>query len=216
MGRSGKGFSGADRKNANIRTASEAVEGKRPGTMFARVLKMLGMNHINVAIPTKSGYKEVQARIKPKLGRKGSTPLTINNVVCIYVGEGFDPEEKLQGNEHFDVECILDDRQAYQLIKEGKIPGWMLKSPEEVSSGVSKSKEMTDGFEFDYHSDGEKDGEKEKDGIEKGQMENEIVVQTGSKKKSDRDPLGGAEVSARKADSKIDFTNYENINVDDI
>ena len=216
MGRSGKGFSGAARKEANKRTSTEAVEGRRQGIMFARVLKMLGMNHISVAIPTKAGYKEFQARITPKLGRKGSTPLTINNVVAIYVGEGFDPEEKLQGNEHFDVECILDDKQTYQLFKDGKIPGWMLKSPEEVSSGVVKSTgTVEEGFEFDYHLDGLKE-KHSSDEEEEGKMENEIVVQTKSKKNIDRDPVGGAEVTAKKADSKLDFTNYDSVNIDDI
>lgn len=152
MANSKKGrMSGAARKEMNRKASNDAVEGRMKGVAFARVTRMVGENHIRVAIPCKTGYKEFLARIPNKFGKKGSTPLTSNSVVSIYVGEGFDPNETIPENTHFDVTSILDDKQTYQLVKEGSLPGWMMKSQDEITSGILKSDTAAgDGYEFDY------------------------------------------------------------------
>jgi len=192
MPKSKKGrLSGATRKELNQRASSDAVDGKIPGLVFARVTRMLGMNHIRVAIACSTGYKEIMARIPNKLGKKGSTPLTTNNVVSVFAGIDFNPNDKLSGTEHFDVHSILDDKEAYQLFKEKRIPGWMLKSPEEVQSGVTKSSENEeDGFEFDYHKEAMIQESDEDEEASNGPLP--------AKKKSDKDASGGAEVPVRK------------------
>ena len=156
MAKSKKGrLSGAARKEINRKASADAVEGRASGIAFARVIRMIGENHIRVAVASEHGYKEFMARIPNKFGKKGSTPLTINNVVSIYVGDDFDPDEVLPGKVHFDVTCILDDKQAYQLVKDGTIPAWMMKSPEDIANGVTKSTENEgEAFEFDYLVDG--------------------------------------------------------------
>jgi hypothetical protein len=152
MANSKKGrMSGAARKEMNRKASSDAVEGRMIGITFARVTRMVGENHIRVAIPCKTGYKEFMARIPNKFGKKGSTPLTTNSIVSIFVGEQFDPNDTIPENTHFDVTSILDDKQAYQLVKDGTIPSWMQKSPDEISSGVIKSDATAgDGYEFEY------------------------------------------------------------------
>lgn len=200
MGKSKKGrLSGASRKELNMKASNDAIEGRTQGILFARVLRMLGENHIRVAVPSNHGYKEFLARIPNKLGKKGSTPLTINSIVSIYVGDEFDPNEPISGKVHFDVTCILDSKQAYQLVKDETIPGWMLKSPEEVSSGVLKSdgSEGIDGYEFDYHT---------------GDLpvENTIVGTEPAKKVRDKDASGGADISAKKGVDSDEF-NIEDI-----
>lgn len=205
MPKSKKGrLSGSCRKELNAKASADAIEGRVDGITFARVTRMLGENHIRVAVPTKHGYKEFMARIPNKLGKKGSTPLTINNVVSIYVGNDFDPDEIISGKSHFDVTCILDSKQAYQLVKDGTIPGWMLKSPEEVTSGVLKTNSNEgDGYEFDYHTTEE-------------QLENVLVMNSetvdpvSAQKKSDKDASGGAVISARKGHDSDSF-NIEDI-----
>lgn len=152
MAKSKKGrLSGTARKEINRKASNDAVEGRVKGIAFARVTRMVGENHIRVAVPFKHGYKEFTARIPNKFGKRGSTPLTINNIVSIFVGEEFDPDENITDKVHFDVTSILDDKQAYQLVQDGTIPSWMMKSPDEIASGIIKSN-ATEGeaFEFDY------------------------------------------------------------------
>lgn len=186
----------------------DAIEGRVEGITFARVTRMLGENHIRVAIPTKHGYKEFMARIPNKLGKKGSTPLTINNVVSIFVGNDFDPDEVMPEKIHFDVTCILDNKQAYQLVKDGTIPPWMLKSPEEVTSGVIKSNTNEgDGYEFDYHNDIDQENIEENVLAMDGETADPVLL---AKRKSDKDASGGADISARKGQD------YDDFDIDDI
>jgi len=189
MARSKKGrLSGASRKEINRKASSDAVEGRVKGIAFARVTRMVGENHIRVVVPSDHGYKEFLARIPNKFGKKGSTPLTTNSIVSIFVGEGFDPEDKTMGKVHFDVTCILDDKQAYQLVQDGTIPSWMMKSPDEVASGVvNNNKEEGDGFEFDYLIDGQV---QEQEG-QKATQENTVVISKVAKKPVESIPENG-------------------------
>jgi hypothetical protein len=174
-------MSGAARKEMNRKASNDAVEGRMSGIAFARVTRMVGENHIRVAIPCKTGYKEFLARIPNKFGKKGSTPLTSNSVVSIYVGEEFDADEKIPENTHFDVTSILDDKQTYQLVKDGSLPAWMMKSPDEISSGILKADATEgDGYEFDYlegkKKEGEKDDEEENTVVHTKPNEDELDV----------------------------------------
>jgi len=207
MPKSKKGrLSGSARKEINQKASNDAVEGRVSGITFARVTRMLGENHIRVAIPSKHGYKECMARIPNKFGKKGSTPLTINNVVSVYVGEDFDVEENIE-KAHFDVTCILDSKQAYQLVKDGTIPAWMLKSPEEVTSGIMKSSTQEgEGFEFDYHEEKDKEERSEEEDEENQDNAALHVNHIVSKKKSDKDASGGADIPAKKTRDLDDFS----------
>jgi len=171
MGKSKKGrLSGTARKEINRKAASDAVEGRASGIAFARVTRMIGENHIRIAMPSNHGYKEFMARIPNKFGKKGSTPLTINSVVSIFVGEQFDPDEVEANKVHFDVTSILEDKQTYQLVKDGTIPAWMMKSPEDIANGVTKSNENEgEAFEFDYHINTIKEED------EKKPLENKVI-----------------------------------------
>jgi hypothetical protein len=93
----------------------------------------------------------------------------------------------------------------------------MLKSPEEVTSGILKSSTQDgEGFEFDYHEEKEKDKEKDKaNGSEDGSEEEDEEDQDNaalnvnrivSKKKSDKDASGGADIPAKKTRDLEDFS----------
>ncbi len=155
MGRSKKGrLSGGARKELNEKRANEVIneiEGAAVGTSFARVSRMVGAGHVRVLIPCRSGSKEVLARIPNMLARRGSTPITTKDVVVIYVGPDYNPDEPTPSGTtvHFDIVAILNSRQVYRLIKEGKIPGWMQDA--EAEGGEKATGVAADGgFEFDY------------------------------------------------------------------
>lgn len=194
-------LSGAARKELNGKASANVMEGAITGNddtiAFARVTKMLGMGHVSVAIPTKTGTKELTARIPNKLGKRGATPITNNTVVSIYVGKDFDPSDTIRPSEHFDITAVLNDKQAYELCKRSLIPAWMLKSPDEVSSGVAKNEVTGDGFEFDYS---EPTLEETKEGDAPAVATREYM-------------LKGTAAPARKFDSE---TNVDEFAIDDI
>jgi len=116
MPRSKKGrVSGTERQAINSKRAVAAINGTSEGVIFARVTKMLGQGHISVAIPYKHGIKELNARIPNILGRRGATPITVKDVVAIFVGEDYDPDASAVAGEHFDVVAILTSKQAGKL-----------------------------------------------------------------------------------------------------
>ena len=90
----GKGkLSGSARKVINQRRAAEAVKDMSDDISFGRVTKLLGFNHIMVAIPVNSGSKEIRVRIPKLFTKKGATPITTREIVAIYVGKDFCPDE---------------------------------------------------------------------------------------------------------------------------
>jgi len=206
MGRSKKGrLSGTARKEINFTASSEAVAeaGTNAEIAFARVTRMMGMGHVNVLIPTSHGTRELTARIPNKFGKRGATPITINSVVSIFVGSEFDPNVKTRSTEHFDITSILSDKQTYELFKRGCVPEWMLKSPDEVASGVVHEEETGEGFEFD-HSGLHRDSDEEGEGEEGKEKEKEKV----DKVKTPVYMLKGTAAPARKFD--------DDLNIDDI
>lgn len=196
-------LSGSARKELNNKASAGAVDGaiygKDDTVMFARVTKMLGMGHVTVMVPTKTGVKELTARIPNKFGKRGATPITSNTVVSIYVGKDFDPAQSIRPSEHFDITAILNDKQTYELFKREIIPEWMLKSPDEVTSGVVKNTVSGDGYEFDY-SEPKEESKEAKETKEPTAVEREYM-------------LKGAAVPARKYDTDMD---KEEFNIDDI
>lgn len=159
-----KKISGAARKDINQRRAADIVKTVSADTTFGRVTKLLGFNHIMVAIQAKSGPKEIRVRIPKLFTKKGATPITTREVVAIYVGTEFDPED-VKSTDQFDITAILTLKQANDLVLTGDIPRWMVH--EEVVSGHVKSESDGLGWEFGYSekkdelSEEELDGEKE-------------------------------------------------------
>jgi hypothetical protein len=135
MPRKGKGHSkkgrlaGATRREVNEQRIAKIVDGKLEGTTYARVVKVLGGNHLRVAIDSRSGVKEVLVRIPGLFLKKGATPLAPDTVVSIFVGKDFNPNVDLKG-EMFDLIAILSQKQALFLEDEGKIPSWMTRAGE--------------------------------------------------------------------------------------
>ncbi len=148
MPKSKKGrLSGGARKELNDRRSDDAVTGKVDGITFARVTRMLGANHVSVAIEAKHGQRELRARIPNVLARRGATPITTRDVVALFVGEGFDPDTDIPAGTSFDITAVLSQRQAYKLKTAGKIPSWM---SVDIGGGDAADKDEADGFEFDY------------------------------------------------------------------
>jgi hypothetical protein len=155
----GKGkLSGSARKVINQRRAAEAVKDLSDDIAFGRVTKLLGFNHIMVAIPVKSGSKEIRVRIPKLFTKKGATPITTREIVAIYVGKDFSPDE-VKSTDQFDITAILTIKQANDLVQSGEIPRWMVH--EEVISGNAHFTEADKmGWEYGYSdSKDEKDDE---------------------------------------------------------
>lgn len=163
MPRSKKGrLSGSARKELNSRRADDAVRGRVDGIAFGRVTKITGAGHVVVAIDSSHGPKDLRARIPNVLGRKGATPITTRDVVAIFVGSEFNPDDTFTSSDHFDITAVLTNKQVYELQKDGVIPAWMSTESADVSAA---SKEDVVGYEFDYSTvkEDEEDKEKEKD-----------------------------------------------------
>jgi hypothetical protein len=151
-------LAGGARKEINSSRASDAVfiammtdtereaKKKRIDFIFARVTKMVGGNHVRVAIESKRGPREINARIPNIFGRRGATPITTRTIVSLYTGVAFD-SDKSDSSEHFDITSILTDRQATELVKAKLIPDWMMASDAEATKA---GKPDEDGFEWDY------------------------------------------------------------------
>jgi hypothetical protein len=162
MPRSKKGrLAGGARKEINGTRASETLsvalmtEAERARKsavvdfVFGRITKMTGGNHVRASINTKRGPREISARIPNIFGRKGATPITTRSVVCLYTGEGFDPNTRSDDTaaEHFDIVCIFTERQVSDLKAGGAIPEWMAA----LDADDSKAGKADDvGFEWDY------------------------------------------------------------------
>ena len=140
-------------KELNTNASSKAVErtilGTNEDTVFGRVTRMLGFGHMRVLVQGSAGTRELSVRIpKGKFGKRGATPITTNSVVSIFVGKDFDASAKVYGAEHFDVTAIMDDRQVRDLVSRRCLPSWMLKSVDEITSGVPTTTEE-EGFEWE-------------------------------------------------------------------
>jgi hypothetical protein len=188
MPRSKKGrISGTKRQELNSQRASAAINGKTDGITFARITKMIGQGHVKVAIPFKHGIKELSARIPNVLGRRGATPITVKDVVAIYVGEGYDPDAPAAAGEHFDIVAILTPKQAYSLRKDGIIPEWMtndIDADKPAESAVGDG-----GYEFAHESDVEGDDN------EKSSSDEDLRAKLGANRLSHREPIADGELN---------------------
>lgn len=172
-----KKISGAARKEINQRRAIDIVKTASADTTFGRVTKLLGFNHIMIAIQAKAGPKEIRVRIPKLFTKKGATPITTREVVAIYVGPEFDPET-VKSTDQFDITAILNLKQANDLVLTGDIPRWMVH--EEVVSGNVKSENESLGWEFGYSD--KKDDDEESDMKEEEEKEKAVVNQPKGKK----------------------------------
>lgn len=186
MGRSKKGrISGTKRQELNSQRATAAINGKTDGVTFARITKMVGQAHVKVAIPYKHGIKELHARIPNVLGRRGATPITVKDLVAIYVGEEYNPDAPSTPGEHFDIVAILTQKQAYQLKKDGIIPDWMtndIDGDKPAAGGADDG-----GFEFAHESDKEDDDDESSD--------EDLRAKLGANRLAHREPVADAEIN---------------------
>ena len=165
MPRSKKGrLTGAARKEINEKRAHEAISGNTKDIAFARVTKILGANHVEVSINAKHGPRALHARIPNIFARRGATPITTRDVVTIYVGNDFDPDEPIGAGSHFDITAILTHKQAYSLHKEGSIAAWMIHE----DGGSAATEEKESGFEFDHSGVKAAEGSDEESDAEEG------------------------------------------------
>ncbi len=194
----GKGkLSGAARKGINQRRAADVIKEVSDDIAFGRVTKLLGFNHIMVAIPVKEGSKEIRVRIPKLFTKKGATPITTREVVAIYVGKEFDPAE-VKSTDQFDITAILTIKQANDLVLSGEIPRWMVH--EEVVSGgnAHKTEADTNGWEFGYSDakdeDDDEDEESEDDEKAPKGAKNKIVFGKSAADDDDDDSSSGKDV----------------------
>jgi hypothetical protein len=152
-------LNGVARKELNLSASTSLVEktvlGTNEDTVFGRVTKMWGNGHCQVlAVHGKIRVQLHKVRIpKNRLGKKGSTPITLNSVVSIFVGREFEPT-KVRDADAFDITAVLDDKQVRTLIKSSLAPSWFLKTADEISSTEEATAvEEEEGFEWDTSAD---------------------------------------------------------------
>ena len=140
-------LSGAMRKEINARTVDSAI--KSEDVIFGRMNKHFGNGRVEVLIEDeRGGKKPVQAHIRRVLTKRGSTPITTNDIVGI---TSRDYESRLGTDKMtYDLICVLDRKSAATLEKEGKIPKWMLVITDAKSGDAKDGGEL---FEFDYGDD---------------------------------------------------------------
>ena len=140
---------------------------KAEGMLFARVIKIVDVNHAIVAMNTKRGPKELRAGIPPLLSKRGATPISAGFVVAIFFGKDFDPDvDVIRPADRFGIEAIIDKKQAYALQKEDIIPSWMVQDVDRIDPASASAEGAQGGFEFDYSGkkDDEDDSEEEASG----------------------------------------------------
>jgi len=150
------------------RIVAEAIAAKDRGikydTMFARVTGHLGMGRVKAKLPRERDFAEIQVQIPNVFGRKGVTPINSQTIVAVFVGMDFDPQ-KFDANVHFKMTCILNDRQAGDLLEASVIPSWMTIA-DTTATGDGDAR---DGFVFDYS--GVKESEESEEGEESEESE---------------------------------------------
>jgi len=161
-------LSGGARKAINDQRATDAVNGRMEGITFGRVTKMLGANHVTVAIQHKHGIKELRARIPNIFTRRGATPITTRDVVAIETGKGFDPNVNIKTSDLFDIKVILTSKQANKLHNNGEIPSWMIDVTGDAATATATDE--VGGYDFDYSGVKEGDEEDEESEDEAGKM----------------------------------------------
>ena len=156
-------LNGAACKELNMNAANKVLDrtvvGTNEDTVFGRITKMWGNGHCRAIIQWNDVRAELnKVRIpKNRLGKKGSTPITLSSVVAIFVGRDFDVSNLKEGDQ-FDISAVLDTRQARALVKQELAPGWFLKSADEIASGVSMGPVSKDeGWEWDTTEDSGED-----------------------------------------------------------
>jgi hypothetical protein len=124
-GRSKKGrLAGAARTEINEQRIAKIVDGAREGTIYARITKMLGGNHLRAAVHTPRGPQEVMVRIVSLFRKRGVTPLEVDGIVALDVGTDFNPM-RVREDMMFDLTAVLSKKQALFLGTEGTLPAWM-------------------------------------------------------------------------------------------
>lgn len=164
-------LAGEARKAINESRASDAInvafmtEKERAAArvtldfVFGRVTKLTGANHARVAIATKHGSREVNARIPNIYARRGATPVAAGAVVTLFTGPDFDPDAKptSASTEHYDISAILTSRQITDLRRADLIPDWMPVSNAAIAKD-GKVEEVLFEFVSGSSSGEEKDG----------------------------------------------------------
>ncbi len=164
-------LAGGVRKEINEKRSEEAIDrllspSKATDTpldvRIGRVTKILGANHVRVAIESKHGAKELIARIPNYLTKRGATPISTRSVVIVYTGPEYDPEEASRPGERapqFDIVSCLTTRQISDIAKANAVPSWMLANDEDVTARSTGGKAEEAGFIWEDRETAEEGGE---------------------------------------------------------
>ena len=142
------------RKELNMAASNAAVEravvGTNEDTVFGRVTKMWGNGHCQVLAHSATGRVQLhKVRIpRNRLGKKGSTPITMSSVVAIFVGKDFEAS-KVRDTDQFDITTVLDDKQVRSLVKQHLAPSWFMKSADDIALAGESIKCEEDAWEWD-------------------------------------------------------------------
>ena len=151
-------LNGASRKLINLSRSNadidRAVLGTNEDTVFGRVTKMWGNGHCQVLAFCNGARVQLhKVRIpKNRLGKKGSTPITLSSTVSIFVGKTFEAAKVLD-TDQFDITAVLDEKQVRQLMKQQLVPTWFLKSADEINSTEPSAVVEEEGFVWDTSDD---------------------------------------------------------------
>ena len=149
MGKSSKKgrITGEQRKQMNNRVVQEVMDEDYDDVVFGRVLRHLGAGHVRVMLADK---KEGIAKIRTALTRRGSTPITTDDIVIL---TGRDFETAADTKLRFDLLAVMTRSDAARLEKEGRIPPWFLQSAETMEKGG----EEEDVFDYTTHKEVEEE-----------------------------------------------------------
>jgi translation initiation factor IF-1 len=144
---------------ANQRTVDDIMNDEDlENIVFARVTRHLGDSRIRVAC---ADMREHLARIPQSLANKRATCIAVDDVIALERRSYESRSErgaKVSGiaeEEVFTVFCVLPRRNAAKLVKQGRIPCWMITSEatedikRKATGGAGAPADDT-GFEWDY------------------------------------------------------------------
>ena len=113
------------------------------GVYFGKVLGKLGENRMRIYYEESSKGYEGIGKIRGALQGKGRCPIQTNDIVTITIREF---ESSHTSKKHFDIICVFDSKQSYELKKEKIIPDYFL-NPMDCESFHKKE---AGEIEFDY------------------------------------------------------------------
>lgn len=148
-GKNGNSF----RKDSNDRMVGEVLKGDLEDATYGRVLKHLGNGRILVLLPNNT---ERQAVIRGVLRRRRVTPIQSGDIVVLgersfVVGSS---------NEVYDVMAVMTRRDASRLVRDRRLPDWML---DEGGAGTNAVDDLFDHEDAAALAEGQDDDDNNND-----------------------------------------------------